>query len=411
MMDRFIRQYFLYVHPILPLVKEQRFWDMYQRQNWHSRTQDTISLFVLQAMLFMSCPFIPLSALGELGFSSVREARAKFYSKAKTLFDVIVHRDDISNAQGALMLTYHASGLHDKTNTYWLGIAIHFARSAGAHQYNSIGASDQGDAGLLKRLWWCCILRDRIMSLGLQRPLLIRPADFDFHLPGLQETDLNDEIRGSEVYSPTTKKVMAQLAASLCGLGVALNDILAIIHPIKEVPRSEDPLNSIETFESHITKLEAWHDTAVAIFTIPAEAEIHDSLTLFTSAMYIYYDAAKALVYNYVTLLPIPGSGEEATQGFQRFASQEVERSIDNMTQNLTRLEEQGLTKYLPNTFVAFSALPFMWRRSSDGPETKQGQQHSKAKRLQIYVDIFRGFGKLYDITDSLLECIDDLAE
>lgn len=60
---------------------------------------------------------------------------------------------------------------------------------------------------------------------------------------------------------------------------------------------------------------------------------------------------------------------------------------------------------------VAFSALPFMWRRSSDGPGTKQGQQHSKAKRLQIYVDIFRGFGKLYDITDSLLECIDDLAE
>ncbi|KAJ4182260.1 hypothetical protein NW767_013943 [Fusarium falciforme] len=63
-----------------------------------------------------------------------------------------------------------------------------------------------------------------------------------------------------------------------------------------------------------------------------------------------WHSAAKALVYNYVTLLPIPGSGEEATQGFQRFASQEVERSIDNMTQNLTRLEEQGLTKYLPNT-------------------------------------------------------------
>lgn len=56
-MDEFMKQYFLYVHPFIPLIDEGDFWNVYQSQeNANSTTRGDYSLFVIQAMLFMSCP-------------------------------------------------------------------------------------------------------------------------------------------------------------------------------------------------------------------------------------------------------------------------------------------------------------------------------------------------------------------
>lgn len=49
-LDEFIRQYFLYVHPCLPLLDEGHFWSIY-----HGRSENltpTVSLALFQAMLF-----------------------------------------------------------------------------------------------------------------------------------------------------------------------------------------------------------------------------------------------------------------------------------------------------------------------------------------------------------------------
>lgn len=54
-LDEFIRQYFLHVHPCLPMLNEAEFWDMYNNQFDQSRKRRTISLFTFQAMLFASC--------------------------------------------------------------------------------------------------------------------------------------------------------------------------------------------------------------------------------------------------------------------------------------------------------------------------------------------------------------------
>lgn len=54
-LDEFIRQYFLHVHPCLPMLNEAEFWDMYNNQFDQSRKRRTISLFTFQAMMFASC--------------------------------------------------------------------------------------------------------------------------------------------------------------------------------------------------------------------------------------------------------------------------------------------------------------------------------------------------------------------
>lgn len=48
-LDHLLRQYFRYVHPILPLIDEVEFWHAY------AHTRACIPIILLQAMLFVSC--------------------------------------------------------------------------------------------------------------------------------------------------------------------------------------------------------------------------------------------------------------------------------------------------------------------------------------------------------------------
>lgn len=55
-LDDFVEKYFKYVHPLLPLLNEGEFWDMYHCRNSGSpASSNTMSLLVFQALLFASC--------------------------------------------------------------------------------------------------------------------------------------------------------------------------------------------------------------------------------------------------------------------------------------------------------------------------------------------------------------------
>lgn len=52
-LDGFVKQFFLHVHPMMPLVNEGDFWDSYQAGG--TPLTDQFSLLLLQAMLFSAC--------------------------------------------------------------------------------------------------------------------------------------------------------------------------------------------------------------------------------------------------------------------------------------------------------------------------------------------------------------------
>jgi len=53
-LDEFVQQYFLHVHPLLPFINEGDFWDLYCSQD-SGGTGEKMSLLVFQAMLFSCC--------------------------------------------------------------------------------------------------------------------------------------------------------------------------------------------------------------------------------------------------------------------------------------------------------------------------------------------------------------------
>ncbi|KAL2678472.1 hypothetical protein Neosp_009218 [[Neocosmospora] mangrovei] len=365
-MDEFVQQYFLHVHPTLPLINEQDFWAMYNAQPAEAMSTGRLSLVVVQAMMFLACPFVPQSVLDTLSLTSVHQARAELYSVTKALFHIDRCRDDVSSAQSALMLTYHSPTIFDKTNSYWLSTAIHFARQAGADRCGATGGSRKGQAAL-KRLWWCCILRDRIMALSLWRPVQISLTDLDFDSLGLLEDDVRQEIRGSAVYDPTTKRILAELVGCLCELSVVLNDILMICYT--PTPDANDPTRTLTRLKDSVSRLNEWHDMVVPKLQVPTEIPGgHESLTLFTNAIYIYYlyysfltvtwdgianwikSTAKACLNNHILYL-ISKSGEQDKSPYTVWcASEELGESLKSITESFADLEERNLVRYLPNT-------------------------------------------------------------
>ncbi|KAH7142766.1 fungal-specific transcription factor domain-containing protein [Dactylonectria estremocensis] len=396
-----IRQYFLHVHPTLPLINERNFWALYNAQPSAVTLAERIPLAVLQAMIFLACPFISKSTLADMGFPSARQARSRFYSVAKTLFYVQEQRDDVASAQVALMLTYHAPSIYDRTSSYWLNTAIHFATMAGANKYESTSIEAKRRT-TLKRLWWCCILRDRIMALGLRRSLQIKPTDFDFSQPGILEEDIKDEIAFSEVYDPVTKRHLAHLTVSLCEMAVAMNETLLVCYP-SEMEANKHQRTPQELRDLFL-RLDEWHQTAAAKFQVPVRLPgMHESLTLFANALYIYFFTAKACLNNHIVNLVTNHSSENLYETW--FASEEVTDSLQSITRSFIDLKENDLARFLPNTFVAFALLPLLWQISHSGIKHDDGLC-AEQDDLGDLCEVVKEFSSLYETTDSLLECV-----
>ncbi|KAG6994559.1 hypothetical protein FocnCong_v017427 [Fusarium oxysporum f. sp. conglutinans] len=119
------------------------------------------------------------------------------------------------------MLTYRTISFMDKKPLYWLSIATHYAKSADAHRYHE--KQDTREGGLLKRLWWCCVLRDRILALALRQSPLLSPTAYN--CPELSVADFAHEIGTSRVYDGIVKRLIVQIAIALGDLGTLLSEI------------------------------------------------------------------------------------------------------------------------------------------------------------------------------------------
>jgi hypothetical protein len=172
-------------------------------------------------------------------------------------------------------------------------VSIRFAKDANAHQYHTSTETRQQNAR--KRLWWCCILRDRILPLGVRRSLYITHEHFNFASnPPLTADDLGSEIHRSEVYGPAAKQSLAELCAVLCELAVTLTDVIMIVYPVSE--RYDDTMTemSLSRVRGRIGRcksdLAQWYESASVRFPIPAGlGDADDALILYTDLMYIYY--------------------------------------------------------------------------------------------------------------------------
>ncbi|KAH7000785.1 fungal-specific transcription factor domain-containing protein [Ilyonectria destructans] len=386
-LDSFMQQYFRYVHPFLPIIHEGDFWELYagpSNSDSANPNDITLSLLLLQAMLFVSSNLVSLATLESFGFSSVRAARRDLYTRAKLLYDLGAEVSSYQISQAALLLSYWcppADAMGCRPNYAWLTIAIQRAKDERAHEYSEpkecqhMTLAEAKRQNSIKRLWWCCIVRDRILSLGLRRNIYITHSDFDFTSKSpLSYADLVDEVPKSRVYDTKSKSSLMRLMDRVVQLCITLTDLLsakARLEQINSLPEhsfSQD-LQSTTKWEA---KLSAWNDETGQQFPLTdlcasggQHGHIPRHVILFGNTLYMYYFSAVMCLRHYQILcteIAVPLGFAylylKTSYTAQRF--HELQEATSSFTDCIISLMELQLTRWLPISSAAFTALPLI---------------------------------------------------
>ncbi|KAH7336484.1 fungal-specific transcription factor domain-containing protein [Rhexocercosporidium sp. MPI-PUGE-AT-0058] len=246
--EELIHCYFEYVHPFLPLLDQNHFLNQIA-----SKQSSEMSILLLQSVFFAASNFADPEILVRSGISSTKALKRELYQRAKALYDLNYERDKITLIQAVLLMSYFFSDAHDRSDSWhWVGVASSLCQTIGFHR----------DPGLLnvpayyrrqwKRIWWCCVHRDRWISMGMGRPTRIKMADCN--LSQLTEDDLvdpNSQLPSTERYSHLVEQceLRAPLFIEALKLSMILGDVLdcqysASTHPQHETEKSEIALAS-----------------------------------------------------------------------------------------------------------------------------------------------------------------------
>ncbi|KAL5003475.1 fungal-specific transcription factor domain-containing protein [Aspergillus recurvatus] len=391
-LDVFVKHYFLYVHPFLPMVDEAAFWTKYRSSD---ASAGKISTLLFQTMLFAASPFIPIEAAKACGYDSLISARDDLYRRAKRLYESGIEKDRLIVSQACLLLTWYSTDAERSTNSRWLRIAIRYAKKEQAHLYHKLPQLGPGrKVSDLKRLWWCCMIRDRIISLGMRRPIQITPHEFDLQLQeGLSFQDLEEECLNSAVYTPEAKIALCGVLASLCHLVVAVTDVIMLVYPT-----TQNMPFSLAHRRAQLSRLEetksALIDWELKWVANPDGKEyyIHPSLTLYTNLCAIYFQSARIALCNRICLLIGHNAYLTDETDLSRIEScrADLASAIRSTAHNVKQLILNGVADKLPISAVAYTLFPqillSIQTQLSPSPEDKELHE----LMLVFFTEVFR---------------------
>jgi hypothetical protein len=185
-----LRSYAEFVHPYMPLLDIHELVATIDSDDGAA----PISLLLFQAIMFSATAYVDLRHLRRAGYQSRRDARREFFQRTRLLYDFDIEVDRISLIQSLLLMTYWYETPDDqKDSHHWMGIVVSLSNTIGLHRNTEKStAMDDARKKLWKRIWWSTYMRDRLIALGMRRPVRIKAADFD--VPMLKIDDFEDAI-------------------------------------------------------------------------------------------------------------------------------------------------------------------------------------------------------------------------
>ncbi|KAM5364609.1 hypothetical protein ACJZ2D_011390 [Fusarium nematophilum] len=405
MLDEFVRQYFLHVHPTLPLLDEAQFWSAY-RQDKPADPQAKIPLLVFQAMIFASCSFVPETVTKALGHDRIRAARSTFYHNTKLLHDLGIEKSPVVIAQTAVLMTLWcpAEVQPRPENSAWLQTAIDHAQFVDAHRawepsagLPHEGAQSEYGPHMLRRLWSCCLVRDRFLSVGLRRIVQITKLQ-----PTIITADFDDEIGGSEVHNAETKQLLARIFVRLTSLCNILTDILLVVSPSDDHPGLEHEAK--RTLIESRAKLREWYDeTELEISTAIGSSGVRQHPVIVSmNLMYIFYYASQSHISRQGVLLscyqPRTPNPLDPSRNYEH--SREVQDAAIGTVECLKELIQLDLIRYLPLSAVAFIAIPLLFHILDAKflyPDKLTADLKARHRRLRVLINTLKEYRPRYD--------------
>lgn len=190
----------------------------------------------------------------------------------------------VTIARAALLLTFWCPFRQQdehRPNSNWLRIAIENAQAVGADTPETVPEAQRKP---LKRLWWCCILRDRVIALCVRRSIQVPHATpFTFE-------DLSDEVDTSRVYDSDTKRALIDVVVLMSELSVCFTGVLNLVYPTIEP--LIDEAEKLQRLRSSRKALRNWCKKAKQMQQLDSSG----SVTLYTNLMWMYYQYVQPLL-------------------------------------------------------------------------------------------------------------------
>ncbi|KAL2838313.1 hypothetical protein BJX68DRAFT_259267 [Aspergillus pseudodeflectus] len=397
-LDEFVRQYFLHIHPTSPVIDEAEFWLWYR--NPAAAPGKKISLFVFQAIIFAGSPYVSAETIRKCGFPDKRSARNTLYKRVKALYDLHAEDRPHPQAQGSVILTLHTSANEPQISSLWLTRAIQNAMIIGCQP----GPTEDIDPSLKKRLWWAIILRDRSICLGLRRRPQVTSFDMGMVAELPDEDDFADEINNSPVYSPEIKRMMLKVLQEQCRLAVLLSEMITFVFASHGIAA---PSLTLEQFQEELGKIAR---TKAAMQRWEACSPLHqwtegkapEAVTLFTNFTYMYYQTARIDLAHYEALLlenHLMFSGKNYINQLWS-AGNTLRDAMSRLTSIMEYFGREGRAQNLPLSVLAYVAMPLVLTAIDLKLSPSAAEMDRRRRRLDSLGEIVRHSGRVYDVTD-----------
>ncbi|KAL4977178.1 hypothetical protein BDW66DRAFT_165918 [Aspergillus desertorum] len=419
-LDEFVRQYFLQVHPSSPVIDEAEFWHIYKNPHTAAGEGKKISLSVFQAVIFAGSPYVSAETIRQCGWSDKRAARNALYTRAKTLYDLHAEDRPFCLAQGAVILTLHTSASEPQISSLWLTRAIQNALIIGNGTWLGAPEADTGSETdgvkmrMRKRLWWAIILRDRSLCLGLRRRPQVTSFDMSMgivtELP--DENDFADEIADSPIYSPDIKRMLLKVLQEQCRLAVLLSEMITFVFASHGVAA---PSLCFEQFNEEMDKIARtksamarWERCSALNPWMKTEGKgngrgrVPEAVMLFVNFTYMYYQTARINLAHYEALLLENHPQFSAKNYFAHLlsAGNTLRDAMAKLTAIMEYFGREGRAQNLPLSVLAYVAMPLVLTAIDLKLSPTSAEMARRRERLDALGEIVRHSGRVYDVTD-----------
>jgi hypothetical protein len=162
-------------------------------------------------------------------------------NQMQTLYDLDYETDHIALIQSLLLMTYREKTLDDlKCTRHWLDTAISFAYRIGLHRITEQSKLNLKRKGLLKRIWWSCFIKDRLVALEARGPIGIQDDDYETPMLILEDFNIeaissNNCIISSEctlIRDTTMQTDLAKMCVAKANLCLCIGRIISVQYPL-----------------------------------------------------------------------------------------------------------------------------------------------------------------------------------
>ena len=425
--NELLRCYAQFVHPYLPLLNLQDFLATVEKNDASS----SLSLLLFQAVMFAATGFIDMRYLLAQGYDSRKAARRAFFQRAKLLYDFDYETDRVTVVQSVLLMTYWYEAPDDtKDIWHWLGIAVSLARTIGINCDTSQAGMDIKTRKLWKRIWWCCFLRDRLISLGMRRPMRIPEKEFDIPMLELDdfETDampleLSRMLGGCPAVKDSEKRVtLANMCIALAELCQCVTSVLDVQYSlmaaklgltqettVRLVPKTTaaDPSDVIRCDR----QLEEWHSHQgpEMHFFVPGTQERTNTndgevISLHRSLLTGVYLTAMSALHR-PQIMPAMPSVVVAPE-LQELSRRKVREAANDITEMYKDLYACDLIRYLPNTGVT-CILPALIIHMLDLKSSDASVRQAASRKFQFCMQSLQRLREMYASADFAFSFLD----